>query len=66
MKNGKMRKTDKQILETPIIDKKKKLICGCGQKGRLIIACKECCPSEHFDEYKEESHKKTQGANAHA
>ena len=31
---------------------KEKLICGCGKKGRLIIACRSCCSSDNFEEYK--------------
>jgi hypothetical protein len=29
-----------------------KLMCACGRKGRLIVACKSCCPTRNFGEYK--------------
>ncbi len=34
--------------------KKKSLKCSCGKKGRLIIACRSCCSSDCFDDYKEQ------------
>ncbi|KKL51299.1 hypothetical protein LCGC14_2296840 [marine sediment metagenome] len=37
---------------------KDKFKCGCGKKGRLIIACKDCCPSENFTEYKDDTDEK--------
>jgi len=40
----------RDIKDTIVMDKIK---CGCGKKARLIIACKDCCPSENFEEYKE-------------
>lgn len=31
----------------------KKLKCAYGRTGRLIVACRVCCPSDEFPDYKE-------------